>query len=100
MRTNPYTTLVHGIKYVTLPLTEFERLVRLDQKNRLTRGDIAKRYGVSRSMLVRKPWLVPNCDIKTKGVRSMQWTREEVEEWERIPEKERIALYERAKERA
>jgi len=82
------------IKYVTIPLAEFERLSLLDERNRFTRADLAKRYGVSRSMLVRKPWMLPGCDVKTKGIRSWRWPREEVEQWESIPEKERIRIYE------
>lgn len=85
---------IGSMKYVLIPREEFERLSLLDERNRFTRADLAKRYGVSRSMLVRKPWLLPGCDVKTKGIRSWRWTREEVEEWEAIPEKERIRIYE------
>ncbi len=82
------------LKYVLISRDEFERLSLLDERSRFTRADLAKRYNVSRSMLVRKPWLLPGCDVKTKGIRSWRWPREEVEEWEAIPEKERIRIYE------
>lgn len=86
---------IHKLKYVLVPVSEWERLVLLDEKSRLTRADLARRYGCARSMFCRKPWLLPGCDIKSKGIRDYRWTREEVEDWERIPEKERRRMYER-----
>lgn len=86
--------------FVVVPMQEYIRLITLDNKNKFTRSDLAIRYNVSRATLVRKPWLLPNCDIQSKGIRSYRWTREEVESWEVIPLKERQRRYEEYRTRS
>jgi hypothetical protein len=79
-----------GIKFVAVPMEEYIRLMNLDQKNKLRRVDIARELGISKSTLSRKPYLLPDCDRKTKGIREYRWSREELEKWWSIPLEERI----------
>lgn len=78
------------IKYVAVPLEEYERLMTLDAQNKLRRVDIARELGISKSTLSRKPYLLPDCDRKTKGIREYRWTREELNDWWSIPLEDRI----------
>ena len=78
------------IKFVAVPFEEYERLMTLDAKNKLRRVDIARELGISKSTLSRKPYLLPDCDRKTKGIREYRWTREELQDWWNIPLEERI----------
>lgn len=84
---------IDNLDFVLVPFAEYKRLATLDNRNKLTRADLALRYNVSRATLVRKPWLLPNCDIPSKGIRSYKWTREEVEDWETLSDKEKQRRY-------
>lgn len=84
---------IDNLDFVLVPFAEYKRLASLDNRNKLTRSDIALRYNVSRATLVRKPWLLPNCDINSKGIRSYKWTREEVEDWETLSDTEKQRRY-------
>ena len=90
--------VIENLPYMVLPMDEFRRLKKLDDSLKVSRIDIANELGINKSTLSRKPWLIPNCDKGTKGIRGYKWTKDEWERWKRIPEYQRKKEYEDAHE--
>lgn len=83
-----------GITMYLLSEAEYE-VISAQLGKMLTRADLCKLYGIAKSTLSEKPWLLPNFGIGAKGRRNYKWSEHEVLEWMKTPQEIHKQEYEK-----